>query len=226
MKPGLHTFIAGVTIVALTSVEAHDPINSTVTWTGDIEPLVRARCVGCHVDGGRGPMPLVTYEDARPWAKAIREEVLTRRMPKWHAARGYGQFANDRSLTPFEIALVLAWVDGGAVRGPKRGTVESMGAVAYNPGHHGVRQVNIRCGEQPLPRGRLLAVRPHLEEGGSAGVSVVLPDGSREIVAWIRGFEKKFEETYWLQDPIRLPAGSRLSVESSGRCALVLALAK
>jgi hypothetical protein len=197
-----------------------------VTWTGDIERLVHARCLGCHIDGGRGPMSLVTYEDARPWAKAIREEVLTRRMPKWHAARGYGQFANDRSLTPFEIALVVAWVDGGAVRGPKRVSEGETSPPAAEPTDHDARYVSMRCGEQRLPRGRLLGVRPRLQEGASAGVSLLLPDGSREIVAWIHGFERKFEETYWLQNPIDIPIGSRLSVESSGRCAIRLAFAR
>jgi hypothetical protein len=170
-------------------------------------------------------MSLVSYEDARPWAKAIREEVLTRRMPKWHAARGYGQFANDRSLTPFEIALFVAWVDGGAVRGPTRMPVEASSAGAENRSPR-VRRVRMRCESDRLPQGRLLAVRPRLDEGASAGISVVLPDGSREIVAWIRGFEKKFEETYWLQDPVVLPAGARLDVEASGRCRVVVSLAR
>ncbi len=66
---------------------------------------------------GRGPMSLATYEEARPWARAIKEEVMTRRMPKWHAVRGYGDFSNDPSLSPFEIALIAAWADGGAPRG-------------------------------------------------------------------------------------------------------------
>jgi hypothetical protein len=224
VKPGLHALIATVTILALASVEAHDPINSTVTWTGDIERLVHARCIGCHTDGGRGPMSLVSYEDARPWAKAIREEVLTRRMPKWHAARGYGHFANDRSLTPFEIALVVAWVDGGAVRGTKR-MPDRTPMPAVTTSVPGVRHVKMRCGDQRLPRGRLVAVRPHLAERGSAGISVVLPDGSREVIAWIRGFEKKFEETYWLQNPVDVPAGARLNVEASGRCSVVISLA-
>ena len=59
-------------------------------------------------------MSLAVYEDARPWAKAIKEEVLTRRMPKWHAARGYGDFSNDPSLSPFEIALIASWADAGS----------------------------------------------------------------------------------------------------------------
>ncbi len=62
-------------------------------------------------------MPLTTYENVRPWARAIKEQVLTRRMPKWHAARGFGSFANDPTLTPIEIAMVVSWVDGGLPHG-------------------------------------------------------------------------------------------------------------
>ena len=73
---------------------AHDPIGTKVTWDREIAPIVQARCVSCHSEGGKGP-PLMTYEEARPWAKAIKEEVLTRRMPKWAAVRGYGDFLHS-----------------------------------------------------------------------------------------------------------------------------------
>jgi hypothetical protein len=162
-------------------------------------------------------MPLTSYEAARPWARAIREEVLSRRMPKWHAARGYGQFANDRSLTPFEIALVVAWVDGGAVRGPQP-AMESPAVEVPLPNRDAGRTMSMRCGDQLLPVGRLLAVRPQLAEGGSAGIRVAFPDGRREVVAWIRDFEKKFAETYWLRSPLDIPRGARLQVEAQGRC--------
>lgn len=68
-------------------------------------------------------MPLTTYEEVRPWARAIKDQILTRRMPIWHAAHGYGAFANDPSLTPAEMAIVAAWVDGGQPRGTSAGAV-------------------------------------------------------------------------------------------------------
>ena len=70
------------------SLAAHDRITTKVTWDREIAPIVQARCVSCHSAGGRAPMALTTYEEARPWAKAIKEEVLARRMPKWHASAG------------------------------------------------------------------------------------------------------------------------------------------
>src|SRR5215207_1818112 len=100
--------VAATLGVAATTLLAHDPISTKVTWDGEIKRLVEARCVSCHSAGGRAPMALTTYEEARPWARAIREEVLTRRMPKWPVVRGYGDFSNDPSLSPFEVALFAA----------------------------------------------------------------------------------------------------------------------
>ncbi len=110
--------VSSVLILAAAAVlAAHDPIKTRVTWTGEISRIMEARCASCHSANARGTMSLATYEEARPWARAIKEEVMTRRMPKWHAARGYGDFSNDPSLSPFEIALIAAWADGGAPRG-------------------------------------------------------------------------------------------------------------
>jgi hypothetical protein len=214
-------------VLASASLAAHDPITTKVTWTRDIAPLVAARCVSCHKPDGRGPMSLVTYEDARPWAKAIKEEVMTRRMPKWHAARGYGAFANDPSLSPFEIGMLVAWADGGAPKDPPRNTPPGPAPVPPAPTPAaaattaGGRDITVPCNAQPLPTGRLLAVRPRLEPGGTAGISVTLPNGRREIVAWIRDFDPEFEETYWLRTPVRLAKGSRLIVEAPGACSIV-----
>ena len=61
---------------------AHTRITTTVTWQREIAPIIQARCATCHQDNGRAPMSLTTYEAARPWARAIRHEVITRRMPK------------------------------------------------------------------------------------------------------------------------------------------------
>ena len=169
-------------------------------------------------------MSLVTYEDARPYARAMREEVLARRMPKWHAARGYGQFANDPSLSPFDIALIVSWVDGGALRGDpaKAGTPIAVRQVQRSA----TRRVTLPCRDAPLPAGRLLAITPAMAEGASAGFSVVLPGGRHEILAWVRDYEKEFPDTYWLETPLRLPPGSRLQAEAPAGCRLTLHLGR
>ena len=101
----------------MSRTSAHDRVTQ-VTWTTDVEPILSTRCTGCHSTGGFGPMSLATYQDARSWAKAIREQVLERRMPPWPAAKGFGAFVNDRSLTPIEIELLTAWADGATPIGP------------------------------------------------------------------------------------------------------------
>lgn len=87
------------------------------TFNKDVAPIVFAKCAGCHRTGQMAPMPLVTYEDARPWAQAIKTKVLSREMPPWLADPRFGRFRNDRSLTQNEINTLVAWVDGGAQEG-------------------------------------------------------------------------------------------------------------
>ena len=170
-------------------------------------------------------MSLVTYEDARPWAKAIREEVLARRMPKWHAARGYGQFLNDPSLSSFEIALFVSWVDGGALRGADPVKLQTV-TTSVPAQATAARPMKLPCNAQRIPGGRLLALTPELPEGASAGFIVVLPDGRREILAWIRNYEADFQETYWLETPLAVPPGGRLVVESTAACKVAFHYAK
>jgi mono/diheme cytochrome c family protein len=98
---------------------AHEPITTKVTFAREIRAILADRCVVCHAPGGSAPMPLTTYDEVRPWARGIKEQVLTRRMPRWHAARGFGAFRNDPTLTPLEMSLIVSWVDGGLPRGPQ-----------------------------------------------------------------------------------------------------------
>jgi hypothetical protein len=90
---------------------------STVTFTKDVAPILYTRCVECHRPGQIGPMSLVTYQEARPWAKAIRERVVDRSMPPWSADPRHGRFANDPSLSRKEIDTIVAWVSAGAPKG-------------------------------------------------------------------------------------------------------------
>src|SRR5215471_17356552 len=90
---------------------------ATVTFHKDVEPIVQQHCQECHRAGEIAPFALMSYNDARPWAKAIKEDVVTKKMPPWFADPKYGHFADDRSLSKQEIDTVIAWVDGGAKEG-------------------------------------------------------------------------------------------------------------
>jgi hypothetical protein len=213
--------------LTLAVAHAHDPISTRVTWHGDVARIVGARCVGCHSPDGRGPMSLATYEDARPWAKAIKEEVMTRRMPKWHAVRGYGDFSNDPSLSPFEIALITAWADGGAPKGIESANSDRPVAQkrdTTDKSSPDLQKLELPCGEQPLPPAVLVAIRPELERDGAMGVSVRLPGGGRQIVAWIRRYDPDFPATYWLRSPLPLPPGSVLITEPRQGCSITVTL--
>src|SRR6185503_1584781 len=93
--------------------------NETVTFTKDIAPIFQEKCQACHRADSMAPMSLVTYEEARPWAKAIRERVITRQMPPWHIDKTVGiqKFKNDRSLSDAQIATIVKWVDAGVPKG-------------------------------------------------------------------------------------------------------------
>jgi hypothetical protein len=93
-----------------------------VTFARDVAPIFQAKCQVCHRPGSMAPMSLVTYEDARPWARAIRERVARRQMPPWHIdpAVGIQRYKNARSLTAAQVDTILRWVDGGAPRGDPR----------------------------------------------------------------------------------------------------------
>ena len=89
----------------------------TPTFAKDVAPILYSKCVECHRPTMFAPMSLVTYEDARPWAKSIRNRVSSRTMPPWGADPSHGVFKNDPRLSDNEIATILAWVDGGAPKG-------------------------------------------------------------------------------------------------------------
>jgi hypothetical protein len=90
----------------------------SVTFHKDIEPLLQSHCQACHRAGEIGPMPLLTYQQARPWAAAIREAVVSRKMPPWFAdAEAHQHYKDDLSLSSAEVGMFRAWVEGGSLEG-------------------------------------------------------------------------------------------------------------
>jgi len=104
---------------------ANDAVDGTkVTFTKDVLPILQENCQDCHRTGGANlggmvaPMAFVTYQEVRPWAKAIAKEVQARNMPPWDASPEFqGVFKNERSLTEDEIATLVAWAATGAANG-------------------------------------------------------------------------------------------------------------
>ncbi|HXA65900.1 MAG TPA: cytochrome c [Bryobacteraceae bacterium] len=96
-----------------------DPAAKPVTFTKDIAPIFQEKCEACHRKDSMAPMSLVTYEETRPWARSIKERVVTHQMPPWHLDKTVGiqQFQNDRSLSDEQVAMIARWVDAGAPMG-------------------------------------------------------------------------------------------------------------
>jgi hypothetical protein len=105
--------ILAVSALMLCSTQAAPAL----TFHKDIEPILQNRCQTCHRLGETAPMPLVTYDEVRPWAKAIRTALLSGKMPPWHADPRYGKFLNDLSLPAEEKEKLVAWIDSGAKEG-------------------------------------------------------------------------------------------------------------
>ena len=107
--------LAFTLVVALSSA-AGAAEEGVPTFTKDVAPIFQAKCEACHREGSIAPMSLVTFQESRPWARSIRERVVTRQMPPWHIDQtvGISTFKNDRSLTEEEVDTIVAWVDGGS----------------------------------------------------------------------------------------------------------------
>src|SRR5437867_4949744 len=116
---GLAALALGVILTSPLWMSAREAADTAVTFTKDVAPIFQEKCQACHRKDSIAPMSLVTYEESRPWAKAIRERVITRQMPPWHIDKTVGiqQFKNDRSLSDQQIATIVRWVDAGAPKG-------------------------------------------------------------------------------------------------------------
>jgi len=90
------------------------------TFSKDVAPILFKSCVECHRPTAMAPMSLMSYEDARPWARAIKQKVAARQMPPWGADPTVAKYSNDVSLTQAQIDTITAWVDAGSVEGDRR----------------------------------------------------------------------------------------------------------
>jgi hypothetical protein len=123
MKTSIFAFVAAVALCAClfavptTAENSAQVINNNVTFSKDVAPIFFKSCANCHRPGEIAPMSLLTYKDARPWARAIREKVATREMPPWHADPKHGEWLNDRRISQEAIDTIVAWVNGGAKEG-------------------------------------------------------------------------------------------------------------
>src|SRR5882762_4459099 len=101
--------LAGFALAADKSGGAQSP-----TFSKDVSKILYNRCLECHRPGEAAPMAFRNYKEVRPWAKSIKQAVVSRNMPPWDADPHVNTFANDRHLSDAEVATVVKWVDAGA----------------------------------------------------------------------------------------------------------------
>jgi len=195
---------------------AHETITTKLTWSAEISRIIYKKCGSCHRQGGTA-FSLLSYEEARPWAKAIKEEVLERRMPPWSAVKGFGEFADDQALTMEELHLLSDWVEGGAPEGDPKYLPDRP--IFKDPSKTRLIQGLAVAGTHRLnSRISVTTVRPEgVSAGGSLKAVAVLPDGRIEPLIWIYNYQPKWPRNYMLRNPLLLPAGTTVQVTGSGK---------
>jgi hypothetical protein len=202
------------------ALSAHDVISTKITWSREISRIVYKRCASCHHDGGAA-FSLMTYQEARPWAKAIKEEVLERRMPPFSAVKGFGELRNDHALTQEELHLIADWVEGGSPEGepalmPKQPDLNAPAEPSDRPPKTGAEVIVDGSLALTHPATFVGARAKALTEGGSLKAIAQLPDGMIEQVIWIYNFKPKFDQTYYFRKPLNFPAGTKIETYPAG----------
>jgi len=201
---------------------AHDIITTPITFTREISRIFQARCWSCHRPGGTA-FSLMTYSDTRPWAEAVKEEVLGRTMPPWGAIKGFGDFRNDQALTPEQIEVIENWADGGAPEGEPAdlppGPPAPGAGTAERP--HGAIDVS---GDfkltRPFTLDGLLPIT--IPDKAVIQITLELPDGGVEPLLWLQDYKTKFAHPFLLREPRELPAGTVIrGVPPDARIALL-----
>jgi hypothetical protein len=205
-------------VAGLGVAQAHDVITTKITWSKEISRLVYKRCATCHRESGSA-FSLMTYDEARPWAKAIKEEVLERRMPPWEAVKGFAEFRDDRGLTQEELETISAWVEGGAPEGEPKymPRVPKFGPWADPAAPKGSSEVVVGDGGKLAAASKVLAIRAkNLKPGASVQIVAVRPDSTIEPLLWIYQYKPEYHRTYYYAAPLALPAGTRIEISPNG----------
>jgi hypothetical protein len=212
-----------ILLLAALPASAHDVITTKITFDREIIRIIQARCASCHKQGGSA-FSLMTYDDARPWAKAIQEEVLERRMPPWGAIKGFGDFRNDQALTPEQMELVADWVEGGAPEG-EPGDLPQPPKPAAAPAPEKTGGALTLSGDTNLLRPMVLAgiLPKKVDAKISFQITAELPDGRIEPLLWLQPFKPAYAHTFWFRAPLKLPKGTAIRGIPAGAAVVLLA---
>lgn len=201
-------------IGAAVPLSAHDIITTNLTFSRDISRIFAVRCIACH--GAKDSIPLTSYQEARPWAVSIKEQVLSRAMPPWGAVKGFGDLSPDYGLTQEEITIIAAWVVGGAPEGDPAVLDKAITAAS-----HRASTVPLRDALQVQTTATLrepvvaVGIKP-MEDRTIASAKVIarLPDGEIVPLVWLYQFDGTSKRSFTFRSPMELPPGTVLQSSS------------
>jgi hypothetical protein len=203
-------FIFLVLLLVQLPAWSHDVITTKLTYSRDISRIFERRCVSCH--SVKDSIPLVSYETVRPWAVAIKEQVLSRAMPPWGAVKGFGDLSPDAALSQEEILIIAAWVIGGSPEGDPATLPKAAVAQPATPHISLLPAIHV-SGQITLDKSLHIAgVHPDANVD-SARITARLPDGRIAPLVWLYRYDARMPRTFQFRTPILLPRGT--AIESS-----------
>jgi len=191
-------------------LHAHDIVTTAVTWNREISRIVYARCASCHHLGGPA-FTLLTYQAARPWAAAIKADVLQRRMPPWGAVKGFGEFRNDQALTAEQMDSIIGWADGGMPEGDPK-DLPPPPDTAAPPAYKTAGPLEVQGSAILQTTLRLDGFVPQgIPANSNFKIIAELPNGSRQPLVWLRGYDSRLAHPFLLRRTLKLPAGTKIT---------------
>jgi hypothetical protein len=181
-----------------------------ITWNREISRLFYDKCASCHREGGTS-FSLMTDPEVQLRAVAVRDAVLSRRMPPWGAVKGFGVFRNDTGLTQEQIELISDWVQQDTPRGNNPRALPKVPAFGPPPGPAAAPPDAIPVsGQFTVDRALVLdGVLPdRVPDNGSMQVTAQLPSGRVEPLVWLYQYRNAYRHPFLFRRPLDLPAGT------------------
>jgi hypothetical protein len=202
--------ICGIVFGCALPAMGHDVITTKITWNREILRIIYSRCASCHRPGGSA-FSLMKYEEGRPWAKAIQEETLERRMPPWGAVKGFGDYRDDQALTPEQLELIAEWVDGGAPEGEERDLPPPQNFDTAPASTHFPDAIAV-SGDFKLQNDLMLGglLPQKVPDNTSLQITAELPDGSVVPLLWLFPFKPAYGHPFFFRNVVELPGGTMI----------------
>jgi hypothetical protein len=213
IKMKRYFLLLGACLVVQSVSQGHDIITTPITWSREISRIVFKHCASCHHPDGKA-FSLLTYNEARPWAVAIKEEILTRRMPPWGAIKGFADFRNDQSLTPEQMELIVSWADGGVPEGEDKDLPPKLkdgeNAFPSDPSKAVLKTAVTVSGEFKLTRALTIdGVWPKtVVDHTTSQIVAETPDGDLRPLVWLSDYRPRTGHEFLYRTPVKLPAGT------------------